>query len=94
MDQYELVAVVVDPTLQSKGLASRLCGEVDKELRERAKEDGKKKISLMIRAGKEKVEEYWTRKGYRTLHETHFPVGNFGSKTGFSILDMERIMEV
>ena len=94
MERFEVVAVTVDPTLQDSGLASRLCGEVDKELREKAKREGKKRVGLMIRAGKEKVGAYWTRKGYRTVHETKFPVGDFGSKTGFSLLDMERFLEV
>lgn len=84
----------MDPTLQRGGLASRLCGEVDKELRERAKKDGKKRVTLMVRAGKEKAAGFWTRMGYQTVQVTDFPVDVFGSKTGFTILDMQRVLEL
>ena len=88
------MAVAVDPSLQKSGLASRLCEEVELELKEKARKDGKKRVRLMIRTGKENNERYWTRKGYRTVSEMKFPVGDLGSKTGFIILDMERVLEV
>ena len=94
MEKFELVAVAVDPSLQRSGLASRLCGEVETELKEKARKDGKKRVGLMIRAGKEKTEIYWTKKGFRFVSEMKFPVGDLGSKTGFSILDMERVLRV
>lgn len=93
-EKFEVVGVVVDPTLQNLGLASRLCREIDEEIRNRLRKDGKKRATLMVRASKELVEGYWTRKGYKTVHVMEFPVGNVGSKTGFSVLEMERVLEV
>lgn len=92
MDKFEVVAVAVDPSRQKSGLASRLCGELELELKEKARMAGNKRVSLMVRSGTN--EEYWARKGYRTVGEMTFPIGAMGSKTGFSIFDMERMVEV
>ena len=94
MEKFEVVAVAVDPSLQKSGLASRLCQEVEMELKEKARKNGRKKVGLMIRTGRENNEIYWTGKGYRVLSQMTFPVGDFGSMTGFTILDMERVVEV
>ncbi len=93
-EKFELVVVAVDPTLQKKGLASRICAEVEAELKEKVRKEGKKKLRLMIRTAKENNEAYWTRKGYRVVGETKFPPGNYGSKTGFTVLDMQRVIDL
>ena len=93
-EKFEVVGVAVDPSLQRSGLASRLCGEVEAELKEKARTKGKKQLNLMIRTGKENNEPYWTRKGYRVLSEVRYAPGNFGSKTGFVVLDMEKVIEL
>ena len=94
MQKVEVVAVAVDPGLQKSGLASRVIKLVDDELKEKTKQEGRQEVKLMVRTGKEHNEVYWTKKGYRTVGEMKFRAGDFGSLTGFVVLDMERVLEV
>ena len=84
----------MDPSLTKSGLATLVCNEVEKDLKEKLRSAGKKQMQLMIRTGKENNEVYWTKKGYQIISETKFAPGNFGSRTGFILLDMERIVDL
>ena len=92
--KFELVVVAVDPSIQKSGLGSRMSGIVEAELKEKVRGMGKKQLKLMVRTGKENNGAYWTKKGYRIVGEEFFAPGNFGSKTGFTVLEMERVIEV
>lgn len=93
-DKYEIVLLTVDPRLKGKGLSTPLVRRVEKVLEGKTRLRGSKKLTLMVRAGKESNEGYWSQKGYREVAERRFGPGYGGSVTGFSLLDMEKVIEV
>jgi len=86
--KYEIVAVAVDTTMQKSGLSSNLVSRITEEIASNTRMSGGSKYTLMVRAGKETVEKYWTKQGFATMRESYFKPGDFGSETGFTILDM------
>ena len=90
----EVVAVSVLPRMQKRGLSAWINKAVETELVDQARASGRDKAELIVRSGKENNEQYWTRAGYHTVAAMYFPKGDFGSQTGFTILDMEKTVYV
>ena len=93
-NKYELVVLTVDPRVKGTGISSNLRRRMEGHLVEAAQVRGAKTLTLMVRTGKENNEGYWTRAGYREVSEKKFAPGFAGSKTGFTILDMEKVVEL
>ena len=53
-----------------------------------------KRCLLLLDTLKEVNEAYYLKKGFTATEERSFPVGAFGSSTGFSIIYMEKILAV
>ena len=94
VEEWEVVAVVVDPSRQGQGLGKRVWKVIEADLAERTRSQGAKRVDLLIRTSKELNEEIWKRNGYHEIAEDFFPPGSFGSRTGFIILRMKKELYV
>ena len=80
--------MAVKGTSQRQGLAAKLFHKIEEEVIAKTKKEGGSSFKLLVRAGKENNERYWTTKGFVTRHEMVFKPGDAGSKTGFTVLEM------
>ena len=104
---WEILAMGVDPALQSRGIASRMLDSTIEEIRRRIGEgergNGKEeeeevgkewegKVKVLLSTMKELNEGYYQRKGWRTTGEKRFEAGVGGSEEGFGIVDMVKVV--
>ncbi|KAL8953427.1 MAG: hypothetical protein Q9222_000740 [Ikaeria aurantiellina] len=89
--KWEVMTVCVHPDWQKQGLADMLLQSVAKEVSSQVVAgDRGCEFKLVVRTLKEINEQYWLRKGFKTVAEKFFEPGLFGSTHGFHLLDMTR----
>ncbi|KAL8713042.1 MAG: hypothetical protein Q9220_002902 [cf. Caloplaca sp. 1 TL-2023] len=88
--RWEVMTVCVHPDWQKQGLADRLLQSVTEEVSSQVASGGGNHFKLVVRTLKEINEQYWRRKGFKTVAEKSFEPGLFGSTHGFHLLDMTR----
>ncbi|KAL8954082.1 MAG: hypothetical protein Q9183_007297 [Haloplaca sp. 2 TL-2023] len=89
--RWEIMTVCVNPEMQKQGLAEDIIHRVLEEVGTLVANSGQgPHFKLVVRTLKEINEQYWTRKGFKTVGEKFFEPGLFGSPTGFHIIDMTR----
>jgi len=87
VEQWELLFMVVDPTVQKQGLAGKVMGLAEEEIRRRTTGEGKE-VQVILSTAKEHNEKFYTRRGYMVTGETKIEAGTHGSIKGFSIVKM------
>lgn len=99
---WEICAMVVDPELQGRGIASQLMSLAINTIRRQVRDElqtqvgdreGKGKVRLFLTTLKELNEEYYKRKGWTTTSERRFGPGVGGSEAGFGVVDMVRVVD-
>ena len=91
--RWELLAFATDVKLMGQGIAGQLTEMTHAEIRKRAAAEGKTKVVLMLSTMKELNEPYYLKRGYKTMSVNVFPPGTGGSKDGFSIAEMVKVLE-
>lgn len=91
---WEILAMAVEPELQGKGVSNQILeltlDEIKRVVQDTEKEN--KGIRILISAMKEITGEYYAKKGWKMTEERRMPSGTAGSTTGFTIVDMVRIV--
>lgn len=92
----EIVAVVVDPEWQKRGLASQLLQAITEDVNYKARtsNNGNAKFKLWARTAKEINEPFWKRQGFSTVEARYFEAGLFGSVKGFHLVSMLKELDV
>ncbi len=92
--------MVVDPSLQGRGLATQLTNLTIDEIKRRcgsdlhpppsnpSKASQKDKITLLLSTMKDLNENYYLKRGWTTTDTRSFPPGTMGSRDGFSVVEM------
>ena len=91
--RWELLAFGTDVSLMGQGLAGQLTELTNAEIRRRAAAEGKTKIVLMLSTMRDVNEPYYLKRGYKTMSVKTFPPGTQGSKDGFSVAEMVKVLE-
>ena len=91
--RWELLAFATDVSLMGQGIAGKLTSLTTAEIRRRAAVEGKSKIVLMLSSMKELNEAYYLKRGYTTMNVKIFPPGTGGSRDGFSVAEMVKVLE-
>ncbi|KAL8690948.1 MAG: hypothetical protein Q9218_003724 [Villophora microphyllina] len=92
---WELLAMVVDPELQKRGLSTQLLDLTLEEIKRRVAAEtwnDEKGTRILVSTMKELSEGYYLKKGWTTTEERRFPPGTAGSTNAFSVVDMVRII--
>jgi len=94
-ERWEVLIMAVDPQLQGQGIAGALMEMVVVEIRRRVAEGGKEgKIVLMLSAMQELNEGYYLKRGWSTTGKRRFERGTMGSRDGFSVVEMVKIIDL
>lgn len=98
--QWELLAMVVDPSLQGHGLATQLTNLTIDEIKSRcvsnphpppstpSEASPNDKLTLLLSTMKDLNENYYLKRGWTTTDTRSFPPGTMGSRDGFSVVEM------
>jgi GNAT superfamily N-acetyltransferase len=92
---WELLAMAVEPELQGKGISSQLLEVTLEEIKRRVAEGGERvegTTRVLVSTMKELTEGYYHKKGWETTEERRFPPGTAGSGTGFTVVEMVRMV--
>ncbi|KAL9028984.1 MAG: hypothetical protein Q9196_002727 [Gyalolechia fulgens] len=92
LPKWEIVCNVVHPDYQKQGIAGQMFNAALEEIRKRGSDQEGKQIHLVITTMKELNEVYYQKRGFVTTGEKRFEKGVGGSKVGFSVVEMERII--
>ena len=105
--QWEILAMVVDPALQGRGLASHFLNLTIDEIKRRCRSSSaeanvdekderekKKEVMLLLSTMAILNETYYAKRGWTTTSSKSFPKGTGGSRDGFSVVDMYRRVEL
>lgn len=87
VERWELTLMAVDPSIQRQGLAGKLMGLAEKEIRRRTKVAGHE-VQIVLTTAKAHNEHFYTKRGYITTGEKEVEKGTFESITGFTVLEM------
>ncbi|MCJ1379280.1 hypothetical protein MMC17_002381 [Xylographa soralifera] len=87
VEQWELMLMAVDPTVQKQGLAGNIIGLVEEEIRRRTAGTGKE-VQIVLTTAKEYNEKFYSRRGYIATGEIKIEAGTAGSVKGFTVLEM------
>lgn len=95
--KWELLAFATDVKLQGQGLAGTLTELVNEEIRRRArvewKGEGEPEIVLMLSTMQELNEAYYLKRGWTTTDVRAFEKGTMGSRDGFHVAEMWKILK-
>ena len=91
--RWELLAFATDVKLMGQGIAGHLTEMTHAEIRKRAAAEGKTKVVLMLSTMKEVNEPYYLKRGYKTMNVRTFQPGTSGSRDGFSVAEMVKVLE-
>lgn len=91
--RWELLAFATDVNLMGQGIAGRLTELTNAEIRKRAAAEGKTKIVLMLSTMQDVNEPYYRKRGFKTMSVKAFPPGTQGSRDGFSVAEMVKVLE-
>jgi len=92
---WELLAMAVEPEFQGKGISTQLLELTLEEIKRRVAEGGERvegTTRVLVSTMKELTEEYYRKKGWETTEERRFPPGTAGSGTGFTVVEMVRMV--
>ena len=92
--KYEVAALAVHLSFQKHGLATKLLTMIEEEIASKTRQIGKTSFILLVRTGKENNERFWTKKGFVTRSQLYFKPGEYGSKRGFTMLEMAKQYQV
>ena len=128
LPKWEILCMVVEPTLQGRGIAGLLMGLMIEEIKRRVvqneegghergyggdgrvnskgkndrgnvkgevdgrKEKGKGEVLLMLSSMQELNESYYAKRGWETTGVRRFPPGTMGSRDGFGVVEMMKII--
>lgn len=91
--RWELLAFATDVQLMGQGIAGQLTEMVNAEIRRRAAAEGKTKIVVMLSAMQETNEAYYLKRGFKTMSVKTFPPGTQGSRDGFAVAEMVKVLD-
>lgn len=131
LPKWEILCVVVEPTLQGRGIAGQLMGLTIEEIKRRVvdgknegykrrhggnggingeannsqknikaeDDDGKKgkgkgELLLMLSSMQELNESYYAKRGWQTTSVRRFPPGTMGSRDGFGVMEMMKVVSL
>lgn len=94
--QWEILAMVVDPPLQGRGLATQLMNLTIDEIRRRCgsglrdstSAPSSETVMLLLSTMKSLNESYYAKRGWTTTENRYFPPGTKGSRDGFTVVEM------
>lgn len=89
---WELLAMAVEPELQGRGISTQLLEGTLEEIKRRVSEGGKRATRVLVSTMKELTEGYYQKKGWETTEERRFPPGTAGSRTGFTVVEMVKVV--
>jgi len=92
IEQWELLLMAVDVSLQKQGIAGKLMGMVEDEIRRRSSGNGRE-VHVILSTMKERNFEYYRKKGYVLTAEKKFGKGVHGSRDGFTVAEMMKKLE-
>lgn len=94
--------MAVDPTLQRQGLASILLSRITAEIKSRAAiiemerkkkgGEGEAEVRMILTTMKEINFEWYERRGFHWTGEKKAEKGFLGSRDGFTIVEMEKLL--
>jgi len=87
IERWELMLMAVDVSLQKQGIAGKLMGMVEDEIRRRSCGKGRE-VHIILSTMKERNFEYYRKKGFVLTAEKKFEKGVFGSRDGFTLVEM------
>jgi predicted GNAT family acetyltransferase len=104
LPKWEILVTVVDPDLQGRGLAAQLMESTVGEIRRRvaaesvvAEEDGwageRGKIVLLLSTMQELNEGYYAKRKWTATGVRRFPPGTMGSRDGFGVIEMMKVVD-
>ena len=91
--RWELLAFATEVGLMGQGIAGRLAELTNEEIRRRAGREGKGKVVLMLTSMRELNEAYYIKRGWTTMNVKLFAPGTGGSRDGFSVAEMVKVLE-
>ena len=133
LPKWEILCMVVEPTLQGRGIAGQVMGLTIEEIKRRVgenedmwlerrydgdggmdgegdygrgngegenvdgrkeKKKGKGEVLLMLSSMQELNEEYYKKRGWETTGVRRFPPGTMGSRDGFGVVEMMKVVSV
>ncbi len=129
LPKWEILCMVVEPTLQGRGIAGQLMRLTTEEIKRRVaeseeagrertyggeggmnnegkndqgnvikgedigrKEKGKGEVLLMLSSMQELNESYYAKRGWETTGVRRFPPGTMGSRDGFGVVEMMKVV--
>ncbi|MCJ1244705.1 hypothetical protein MMC30_001904 [Trapelia coarctata] len=92
IEQWELLLMAVDVSLQGQGIAGKLLGMVEDEIRRRTSGKGRE-VHIILSTLKERNFEYYVKKGFVWTAEKKFKKGQYGSQDGFTLVEMMKKVE-
>ena len=131
LPKWEILCMVVEPTLQGRGIAGQLMGLTIEEIKRRVLEGknggykrrhggnggtngeannvqkyikaehddekkgkGKGEVLLMLSSMQELNESYYAKRGWQTTSVRRFPPGTMGSRDGFGVMEMMKVVSL
>ena len=131
LPKWEILCMVVEPTLQGRGIAGQLMGLTIEEIKRRVleskdegherrhggdgemngegtnhyqknqeadtdqtKEKAKGELLLMLSSMQELNESYYAKRGWQTTGVRRFPPGTMGSRDGFGVVEMMKVVSL
>ena len=107
LPKWEILLMVVDPTLQGHGIATQLMSMTIEEIKWRVvsaashtdtegTESGasKGRIMLLLSSMQELNESYYAKRGWTTTSVRRFPPGTMESRDGFGVVEMMKIVDL
>ena len=133
LPKWEILCMVVEPTLQGRGIAGQVMGLTIEEIRRRVVEEpkrgydgdggmngrekidrggngkgdddnegreekkrgkGKGEVLLMLSSMQELNETYYAKRGWEKSGVRRFPPGTMGSRDGFGVVEMMKVVSV
>ena len=134
LPKWEILCMVVEPTLQGRGIAGQVMGLTIEEIKRRVVESknegherrhgmnceggnhrggdgkgdddndddsgrkekkmGKGEVLLMLSSMQELNEAYYAKRGWQTTGVRRFPPGTMGSRDGFGVVEMMKVVSV
>lgn len=92
---WELLACAVALAKQRQGIATRLMDTCVDEIKRRVTAEGAAaKLVIFISILQEATEAFYLRRGYRTTNVMWFPPGTRGSRDGFHVGEMVKVVDV
>lgn len=101
LPKWEILVTVVDVELQGRGLAKELMDITLAEIRRRVSQGrdegeegkGEGKILLLLSTMQELNETYYAKRGWTTTGLRRFLPGTMGSRDGFGVVEMMRVVD-